>query len=662
MPGALDGLPELEDFAPFPIYDVETGLYSARQPWLAPHVASRTLLNGHSFRGRISKRGGYVPLAPLGTWHQETEAGSSGQASWLASLDHEPLPPEPAPSTYTIRLTDGTSSWLVEPTSLGNQGAGIYDVVDDPGGTVRGAWSVDLPLALTIMPAAPFAGDLVLTYEYQRGLTVMGIASFFLPDGTEHLVACDTRRLFHWSAGESRFYDRIQSDSFSGTDRAHFWYMPFEGALWMTNGTDPVKKYDPGTFSLTDAGTAWTGGGNQLTTCSMIFRDKGRLLYLDTTEVVGGRRGTRLRVTPVNDVEYGQAAANPKVAEYYADAPVNDTIVTAGWLGKELVVPCARTAQRLVYTGEPTRPYAWERIPHAGGNPGTPGGGAHGALARMGTLSFGELLLYRGRTGILATDGVGIYPFDTAIPDFALTWNHDATEYTYALLWDEGRRCLWQFADQDESLPGHALVMQFDDSHNVLAGQGKLRNWGLYELPFHCYGYTRRQSPLVLDDLTAPTLDEFLIPFDAASATAGFPLILAGGRDGVVYILGEGASDDGAAILFRWSSTDLNPYVNPKRGRWNRAHLGLVALLVSSWPDAELTVRLYADQSATPWKTYTVARDAVTAGQETVLLLRSVNRVATWHRIEVESEDAFPLHIDAVIPYFAPEGSARRIH
>ena len=55
----------MDGYTPFPIYDFRSGIYSAKQPWLAPKDAFRDILNAYIEKGVIKKRKGYTEFGQL---------------------------------------------------------------------------------------------------------------------------------------------------------------------------------------------------------------------------------------------------------------------------------------------------------------------------------------------------------------------------------------------------------------------------------------------------------------------------------------------------------------------------------------------------------------------------------------------------------------------
>lgn len=50
----------MDGYTPFPIFDFQSGIYSAKQPWLAPKDAFSSLVNAYIYQGILKKRNGYA--------------------------------------------------------------------------------------------------------------------------------------------------------------------------------------------------------------------------------------------------------------------------------------------------------------------------------------------------------------------------------------------------------------------------------------------------------------------------------------------------------------------------------------------------------------------------------------------------------------------------
>lgn len=564
------------------------------------------------------------------------------------------------PGSFRLEDSSGTPKVITDDGEGGLVGgAGLAGAIDYDTGTLTGltlptGWTntatldftarvgyLDLTtgdFAITLLADTAASGNFVIDYGYNRGLPVMAIRSFFDTSQSEYVVALDTRRLFLWSSNQGRFVDQCLSDIFTGDDDDFPWLEPFEDTLRIANGVDAPHTYEPGSggAKVYPSGLDIDGdASDELDSAQIVLRGvDNSLVYLNTVEE-GTAYPTRARTTPVNDVDY--ASGNAATAELFVDCPTEDEIVTAERLGNDFLVGMKRSFWLLQYTGDPLLPYEWKRVPMA-----------EGAVAKKASVALSEQVVTRGQTGIVAVDGVGEQPLDTDVPDVTLAWNPDAARYSQAHHALAARQVLLSYAG-DEDKPEKALVLQYDD-------QRTRRSFSLYDFPFHAIGEYRRENTLLWDDLT-DLLDNYTFILDQASQRAGFPVVLVGDRGGVVYEWGVLSSDDGAAIEARMLFTRLNPFP------LERAHLGYIDIIAAAHSGLSLRVNVYADFSETPYHTALVSLEPASTGAADQKVKRRVrvNRIASWHRIELVETSAVPFELDGVIPYFRPAGLMRNV-
>jgi hypothetical protein len=358
------------------------------------------------------------------------------------------------------------------------------------------------------------------------------------------------------------------------------------------------------------------------------------------------------------------------VQNYAADAPTDDLIVSAAFLGEDIIVWFNRQLWRLRYTGDFPFPYNWERIP------GRERSG--GSIATFSTITFSEEIITRGPAGIVSTDGIGEHPIDTDIPDFMLRQNTDAAGYSQGIFWDEGRQAWITYAVPGDAVPGDVLVLQYDDP---LAG----RSWSTYQLPFHTFGFWRRNVTELWDDSSVP-LNAETEPLDSATLSKGFPSLLCGDRMGQIFHYGVGNSDASANVVRIGAAAtfgDAFPVVYPTEeetgspapalivssGRtirlnpypWQRTRLGWVDFICRALTGGTLTVTFTKDFDLSPYLTQTIDLTPKVPNAEKIKRRVGVNRMANWHTIDWSISTDQPFFIEGIIPYFAPGGAMREV-
>lgn len=536
-----------------------------------------------------------------------------------------------AGASGSIDYSTGAVTGLTLPTGWTNPATGAWTIEVGHLEHTTGDFSIEFVMDTLA------GGTLEATYGYNQQLPVMGIQNFFDRTGNEYTIVCDTRRIYRWNSARKQFVDVAEADVFTGSDSDFFWMEAFEDLLVLTNGVDPPKKYEPlgSAPYLSNMGLDFDGdAADELQSAKIFLRGRDNSgVYLYTRED-GINYPQRARFTEVNDIEW--ASATPATAELYADANTQDEIIGAERLGDDFIVGFRRSFWLLRYTGDPIAPYEWARVPST-----------DGAVAKSAFVEFAEEVVTRGQTGIVSIDGLGESPIDLATPDIALTWNPGKANYSQAHHSREARQILLSYADK-EDVPTKAFVVQYDDKRTQ-------RTFARYDFPFHSIGEYRRGASTLWDDLDQ-LLDSYTFILDDVSNTAGFPVVIVGDRLGQMFEWGLVNDDAGEDIECTIRTTRLNPY--PLK----RAHLGYIDLLVGFQPNQDLTLNVYGDFSDTPYFSAKIdTSGASSAGDGKVKRRVTVNRIASWHSIEIIEKSQAPLQIDAVIPYFREAGLMRNV-
>jgi hypothetical protein len=105
----------MDGYTPFPIFDFRSGIYSAKQPWLAPKDAFKDMLNAHVEKGVIRKRKGYVDFGRI--VHTDGEEDTN--------------PGNPVMGIIEIKKTDSTTELLAFDTKRMNRYNATTKVFED---------------------------------------------------------------------------------------------------------------------------------------------------------------------------------------------------------------------------------------------------------------------------------------------------------------------------------------------------------------------------------------------------------------------------------------------------------------------------------------------------------------------------------------------------
>lgn len=627
---------------PFPIADFVEGLRLDKEPWLSPRNAFRRLEDGRVFRGRLQKRRGFSRFAETGV--------AASQVTSLYGISnrkiYEPVPADAFFVPESIRMTyeDASAATLdAEVRKNTMQWSGyvwewpVYETGTD---TILGyayPWTdvpfvgVDWSLHSGFTGYGPNQG--FMDYAINPRNPITGLTSY-RSSTSEFLVCMDTDSLYLYDVADGYFKAEATAGVFNGSGTDYFWTWPVDSYLLMTNGVDPVYKWTPGAGTpLVEMPTPLsTGGGNVIDTAKVVIQLKSRLIYLNTTES-GNRFPGRARYTVPSVLE----ELDPF---YIADAPASlGEIRTAGIIGESLFVGFDKGWMILEETGDPAAPLIWR-----------PAVSRFGVTAKLSVIPDGERLLTRSNSSIQAIDPNGQYAADPQIPDFVLDFNPDKADLTAGLRNEGNRAFWWTYANTAEDLPSNILVAQYDEESRLA--------WSTYRMPFNVFGSYDNESTPTWDSLPGTWDDYAGVSWDSAQIVAGYSRILGGSSDGFVHTFDLSTSDfnrqnTGDAIVFEAETQALSPYGMQK------AHLGWVDVYGSAVVGASLEMRFYFNSNSAAFKTATIDFSPDDASGK-VYRRVTVNRSATFHRIEIRGSGTSHFEIDAIVPWFRPAGRVRR--
>ena len=114
-------------YQPYPILDFNTGLFSAKEPWISPKDAFTSIQNGRADKGVLLKRRGYSVFATHGTVNEKIATGDGTTTAYTASLFLSSMYENSgAPADYDDASTDDSGSWSTVSASI------VHDGIVDP--------------------------------------------------------------------------------------------------------------------------------------------------------------------------------------------------------------------------------------------------------------------------------------------------------------------------------------------------------------------------------------------------------------------------------------------------------------------------------------------------------------------------------------------------
>ena len=680
----------MSQFTPYPIFDLRTGLYLAKEAWLSPSDAFSELENCYLDRGVLKKRRGYLQYGRMVTRDTSkiiitsfaTDTGgtktkittpfahgyTTGNTVTIAGCTSTPYN-----ANHIIESASGST--FVIPIAYVAEAAPVYSK------TACIAQSYATSEIMGLLPyinagttsllafnrirvnkynttTSLFEDLTTLRVSYKLGTTALPVAGASIVQGgvsaTIEAVSVDNGT---WAGGDAsgelyisnltggNFAAGITTTTvctllgaqsnceFTGDDSQFFWIANWQDIAYFTNGKDQIQTYNNTNLGKLVIDLDVLGGpDNDVSTALLIFVYKSRLMILSPT-VDGTAQRQRAMWSEIGLPKQWNAAS-------YTDCPTTDSIVTAGFIGEELVVFFTDSTWKLTYTGDSTVPFKWDKIKSD-----------YGAVATYSAMEFSKEIWTLSNTRIVSCDLFEVKPFDEKIPDMMLSFNQAQVQYCYSSDLTEIRQSWLSYVSTDatDNKPDKVLSINYDEM-----------NWSTHILPVHCLGsYTEISDPtfdgigLFLGD-NEMLLDDIDIALDDITLQAGYPVNLMGCRTGYIYRLNYGSNDSGSTIPFSAISGWWNPYTEEGK----RADLGWIDFFVTAQIGGTCDIALFINHQSSAWITRTLNFDA-TGPEGTKTRYRVyVGCVADFHRIQIShTADNHTVEIHAIVPYFRPAGA-----
>lgn len=604
-------------YKPYPIYDFRQGMVTAVKPWLSPKDAFEELNNCFLRRGVLEKRRGYTEFAEMVHTHTGTGADTnpgntvmgiynyySGTSEILLTMDTERVNRY---NTVTSALVDVTTKKIRFKTG----GNGGWSATEGVKGATSGATAT---VAAVDIDSGAFASSNANGTLHISGQT----GTFAIGENLEKTGDPGVTRGVNNQGGDS-------SDcEFTGDDSQFFWVENWKDYAYITNNNDQMQRYNANNrvtqfnIDLDVEG----GPDNDVNSCLLIFTIQSRLVMFRVTER-GSAHYQRARWCEVNAPTIWKDAN-------YIDAPTEDWITSADFIGPDLIVWFERSVWRFSYTGDPDQPFRWDKVADT-----------EGCYATMSVVSYSDELVCVGPTRMVGTDGRDVYGMDDRIPDFLLGTNQDLIGYCYGLIVEEMGQAMISYGSLSASKPDSALVLNYDDNC-----------WSTYTLPIHVMGYSAVEGDITWADMTEDW-DDVDWAWNDKELQAGYPTTLMGCRDGKIYRLNDGGADDGEDIPFNAKSGSWNPHHEENR----KAQLGKVGFLVDKNALASFDVEFFLDSEGTAYQTKNVVCDETGVDTDMVWKWVYSGAIGGFHSINIKNEGSSnrPV-IHAIIPFFQRGG------
>lgn len=536
-------------------YEENGGLDKYFEPFLLPEKAFPKLEDAYAWRGRIKRRLGFEYLGRLRRRIVQVGEGvTSGAnpfaiADLLVSVRATEANAEIQPSTVSIVISRGNADETTyTDDGLGNlvmTAGGTYAIITASINYITGGIVFQFD-PLTV-PAAGLAID--STFFYYPGLPVMG-----LPDditdviNEENLRAFDTKYAYRFNAGQFEELPSVAPVTWSGTDSDFFWtqtYWPMTPGttklMWTTNfslaaGTrNPTRYYNSTTTTWTDF-TPLITAADTLYSARCVVPYKNRLLMFNTLE--GTTAGTiaaatnypqRLRYSRIGDPTLVDSYRSDQPGKGgFVDVPSDQEIISVEFIKDVLIVKLERSSWKIIYTGNETLPFYFEKI-----------NTELGAESTFSLVPFDRGVFSIGNVGILTDDSVNVARIDQRIPDTVFEINnadngpkrvHGIRNFTEQLVY-------WSYPDFQKTDPATSKSLKFPSK--VLVYNYLNNSYAIFNDSFTCYGYYQRNSSKTWSAYPITTWNNAAFTWNSGINQARYPDIVGGNQQGFVVVLNQ---------------------------------------------------------------------------------------------------------------------------
>jgi len=528
-------------------FEDDSGLSTYYEPFLLPEKAFPKLEDAYAWRGKVRRRIGFNYLGRLRRELTNESEGTVGAANPMVKAD---ILTSVRATEPNAELQTGTVSIILD---RGNANETTY--IDNGFGTftmqVGGTYTISassinyatgaISLTFTVVPGA--AVTVEATFFYYPGLPVMALPTR-QEDliNAESLVAFDTKYAYKFISNQ--FQEIDPAKTWHGDDKDFFWtttYWPDGPSsskyLWATNFNKSATPDTLGYFN----GNVWTPftplvtATNTLYTCELIIPYKNRLLFFNTWEgtTAGGIAGAtnfpqRMRFSQVGNPTIAATSWLSDVVGKggFVDCPTDQTIISVEFIKDVLVVKCERSSWKVIYTGNATFPFYFEKV-----------NTELGAESTFSLVPFDRGIFSVGNVGICTDDSVNVYRIDQNVPQtvFKIKNSENGPERVHGIRDFSNEIVYWAYpnAAEKHKFPNKVLVYNYIN-----------QSYAIFNDSFTCYGYFQNTTDKVWSDYTDVVWGGANFAWNSGSQQARYPDVVAGNQQGFVLLLNQKIPND----------------------------------------------------------------------------------------------------------------------
>lgn len=481
-------------YSPLKIIGNSTGLVQEREEFLIPDDAYPTLQNAYVWRERILRKRGYQLLGRLERSVSGVLGNTDGSGNFLGNINALlglEATATLVPGGFTAVVGANT---YTEPSPP--DGSLLVNAVPAPPGSFINWATGQLGLVTGLAATA-----VNVTQRYYPGLPVMGIRQREQQGLNDATVFFDQRYAYIYNSVTNRFQEFIAGTTWNAraapvTATDFFWSTnywvssltipgtatPFFGTanqkiFWATNNTgafgvnaDPIRITDGATWvNFQPPNFGQINATDFLVQCLSFLPFRGRMVAFNTWEGTSFANAlnypNRIRWAAIGNPFTAFSAGPPARGAWrddirgqggYLDIPINEDIISVGYVRDNLVIYCETTTWQLRYTGRSIAPFQIERV-----------NSELGAKGPFASIQFDTSLVTIGDKGILECDSYKSNRIDIKIPDYVFKFqsNNDGPFRIHGVRDFINRLAFWTipYAPDNSIFPTQRLVYNYEN-------------------------------------------------------------------------------------------------------------------------------------------------------------------------------------------------------